>query len=909
MKIIRALVLILALPSVAFAIGGSQGGFPSGGGSGSGGGGSGVASSLQFSGGNVPLSGATANSECLQTNSSGTLLVLGSCGGSASYPAGAPPQFGGFSATNTSEAETLSGDCTFTRAGTNSYTIACTKTAGTPFGTAATVNTGTSGATIPLLNATNTWSGAQTYNNSDILLLGSSTGKTTFTSANAGASNFTLTFPAATDTLVDLAGTQTLTNKSIAGSEINSGTVSPTVGGSGLSNPTAHSLLMGEGSSNFNVLTAATAGNLIIDQGSGSDFAGEPVSGDCTITKTGAITCLDTNGVAFGTAATKNTGTSGGTVPLLNAANTWSADQTFNNNDISLLGSSTGSTTFASSNASATNYTITFPALTDTVTLNTAVQTLTNKSIAASEINSGQLAVANGGTGDATFTANEPLIGNGTSALNQGTLSGNTTEFATVTGGVTSGHCVQFDPSGNIEDAGASCSAAGGVPIYTHTITESAGAATLLVNSSSTATLDSDYIAMNAGITITTPASSAMADGQEIYVNETTSGVSYTTTFSAGAGTSLASIVLGDGASVGSATACGSIPATGSAWFKFKYRTSNTTLTLLGCGISLPPSTLAAVVGGSGVSNPTAHGVLVGEGSSPFTPVGPDSTSGQPLLSQGASSDPAFGALSLSGSGVTGTLPVTSGGTNLGTLTAHGVVIGEGTSSVNLIGPDATSGVPMISQGNAADPTFGAISLSGGSSVVTSQLPVANGGTNLATITAHGVMLGEGTSSVAVAGPDATSGQPLLSQGASSDPSFGAVSLSGSGVTGTLGAGNGGSGVASPTAHSLLMGEGSSAFNLITAATGGDIIIDQGSGADFAEKALSGDCTITSSGAITCTKSNGSAFGTAAFDNTGTSGGNIPLLNGTNTWSGAQTIAKLANPEAAMVQMTMFGGL
>ena len=34
---------------------------------------------------------------------------------------------------------------------------------------------------------------------------------------------------------------------------------------------------------------------------------------------------------------------------------------------------------------------------------------------------------------------------------------------------------------------------------------------------------------------------------------------------------------------------------------------------------------------------------------------------------------------------------------------------------------------------------------------------------------------------------------------------------------------------------------------------------------------------------------NGSAFGTAANDNTGTSGANVPLLNGTNTWSGVQT--------------------
>lgn len=85
---------------------------------------------------------------------------------------------------------------------------------------ASNIVTGTSGAAIPLLNGANTWSGVQTYTNSDIKLLGSSTGATTFTSANAGASNFVLNFPAATDTVVLLAATQTLTNKSISSGQI-----------------------------------------------------------------------------------------------------------------------------------------------------------------------------------------------------------------------------------------------------------------------------------------------------------------------------------------------------------------------------------------------------------------------------------------------------------------------------------------------------------------------------------------------------------------------------------------------------------------------------------------------------------------------------------------------------------------
>lgn len=46
-----------------------------------------------------------------------------------------------------------------------------------------------------------TWTGTEIFTNSKLKLLGSSTGATTFASANAGASNFTLTFPAITSTI------------------------------------------------------------------------------------------------------------------------------------------------------------------------------------------------------------------------------------------------------------------------------------------------------------------------------------------------------------------------------------------------------------------------------------------------------------------------------------------------------------------------------------------------------------------------------------------------------------------------------------------------------------------------------------------------------------------------------------
>jgi Phage Tail Collar Domain len=58
-----------------------------------------------------------------------------------------------------------------------------------------------SSASLAAYGLAQTWTALQTYSNSDIAMLGSSTGTTTLTSANAGASNFTLTLPAITDTV------------------------------------------------------------------------------------------------------------------------------------------------------------------------------------------------------------------------------------------------------------------------------------------------------------------------------------------------------------------------------------------------------------------------------------------------------------------------------------------------------------------------------------------------------------------------------------------------------------------------------------------------------------------------------------------------------------------------------------
>jgi hypothetical protein len=66
--------------------------------------------------------------------------------------------------------------------------------------------------TVAVLGTAQTFTAAKTFTNSDLLLLGSSTGTTTFTSLNASANNYTLSTPAVTSTVAVLGLAQTFTS-------------------------------------------------------------------------------------------------------------------------------------------------------------------------------------------------------------------------------------------------------------------------------------------------------------------------------------------------------------------------------------------------------------------------------------------------------------------------------------------------------------------------------------------------------------------------------------------------------------------------------------------------------------------------------------------------------------------------
>lgn len=115
-----------------------------------------------------------------------------------------------------------------------------------------------------------------------------------------------------------------------------------------------------------------------------------------------------------------------------------------------------------------------------------------------------------------------------------------------------------------------------------------------------------------------------------------------------------------------------------------------------------------------------------------------------------------------------GTLLVTHGGTGLATLTAHALQVGNGTSAVTQLGLGTST---QVLHGNASgDPTWGAVVLT---TDVSGLLPVANGGTGLATLTAHALYAGNGTSAPTALAVGATN--TVLHGNTGADPSWSAV--------------------------------------------------------------------------------------------------------------------------------------
>lgn len=209
--------------------------------------------------------------------------------------------------------------------------------------------------------------------------------------------------------------------------------------------------------------------------------------------------------------------------------------------------------------------------------------------------------------------------------------------------------------------------------------------------------------------------------------------------------------------------------------------------------------------------NLTNHNVLVGAGTTTITKVAPSATAGIPLVSNGAAADPSFT-----------TAVVAGGGTGSTSFTAFAPIAGGTTSTGQLQSADtgiATAGFVLTSTGNASLPTFQAVAATGAITTITGN----SGGAETPSAGNFNIV---GTGSITVAGSANTE----------------TVQLTGL------------------TNHSLLVGAGTATITNLGVATNGQLPI----GSTGADPVLA---TLTAGTGITVTN------GAGSITISGTSGG------------------------------------
>lgn len=220
--------------------------------------------------------------------------------------------------------------------------------------------------------------------------------------------------------------------------------------------------------------------------------------------------------------------------------------------------------------------------------------------------------------------------------------------------------------------------------------------------------------------------------------------------------------------------------------------TSSGTITMAG--------TLDADNGGTGQTTYTIGDLLYASGTTALSKLAAG-TANYSLVSNGAGIAPSYQLVSLT-AGVTGTLPIGNGGTGqttasaafdaLAPTTTRGDLIYRGASSNTRLAVGAAN-YALLS--NGTDPVWGQVSLSAG---VTGTLPATNGGTGLASYTTGDILYASSSTALSALA-DVATGNALISGGVGIAPSWGKIGLT-THVTGTLGTGNGGTGLTTFTA-------------------------------------------------------------------------------------------------------------
>jgi hypothetical protein len=159
------------------------------------------------------------------------------------------------------------------------------------------------------------------------------------------------------------------------------------------------------------------------------------------------------------------------------------------------------------------------------------------------------------------------------------------------------------------------------------------------------------------------------------------------------------------------------------------------------------------------------------------------------------------------------------------------ILVSDGTDIVEAINyfsaggtvTGVTASSPLASSGGAAPN----ISLTG-------TVAVGNGGTGLTSYAVGDIIYASGTTTLSALA-DVATGNALISGGVGVAPSWGKIDLT-THVSGTLPVANGGSGAATFTANNVLLGNGTSAFQVVAPGASGNLLTSNGTtwiSADF----------------------------------------------------------------------------